>query len=150
MLMVQLHFAFSFSCADKLMQESDPFLVITLGLQPHDKAAMLVVKTKETFLLNSHQNRVQFPARNVFVLDPHHGRRDISCKPAIASRVACIKFLLLYWIYTSKHCICLFLGLPCIRTHFVGSGCRVIQITAYAFGVQTSTLPKIPYLARTL
>ena len=56
-----------------------------LGLQPRDNAAMLVVKTKEIFLLNLHQNRVQrFPAeRNAFVLDHQHGRRDVTCKPAI-------------------------------------------------------------------
>ena len=54
-----------------------------LGLQPHDQAAMLVVNTKETFLLNLHQNRVHFPAeRNAFVLEPQHGRRDVTCKPA--------------------------------------------------------------------
>ena len=54
-----------------------------LGLQPRDKAAMLVVKTKEIFLLNLHQNRVHFPAeRNAFVLDHQHGRRDVTCKPA--------------------------------------------------------------------
>ena len=47
-----------------------------LGLQPRDKAAMLVVKTKEIFLLNLHQNGVHFPAeRNAFVLDHQHGRR---------------------------------------------------------------------------
>ena len=45
---------------------------------------MLVVKTKEIFLLNLHQNRVHFPAeRNAFVLDHQHGRRDVTCKPAI-------------------------------------------------------------------
>ena len=55
-----------------------------LGLQPRDKVAMLVVNTKETFLLNLHQNRVHFPAeRNAFVLDHQHGRRDVNCKPAI-------------------------------------------------------------------
>ena len=55
------------------------------GLQPRDKAAMLVVNTKEIFLLNLHQNRVHFPAeRNAFVLDHQHGRRDVTCKPAIA------------------------------------------------------------------
>ena len=55
-----------------------------LCLQPRDKAAMLVVKTKEIFLLNLHQNRVHFPAeRNAFVLDHQHGRRDVTCKPAI-------------------------------------------------------------------
>ena len=56
-----------------------------LGLQPRDKVAMLGVNTKETFLLNLHQNRIQFPAeRNVFVLDHQHGHRDVTCKPAIA------------------------------------------------------------------
>ena len=35
---------------------------IILGLQPRDKAAMLVVNTKEIFLQNLHQNRVHFPA----------------------------------------------------------------------------------------
>ena len=55
-----------------------------LGLQPRDKAAMLVVITKEIFLLNLHQNRVHFPVeRNAFVLDHQHGRRDVTCKPAI-------------------------------------------------------------------
>ena len=55
-----------------------------LGFQPRDKAAMLVVNTKEIFLLNLHQNRVHFPAgRNAFVLDPQHGRHDVPCKPAI-------------------------------------------------------------------
>ena len=55
-----------------------------LGLQPRDKAAMLVVNTKEIFLQNLHQNRVHFPAeRNAFVLDHQHGRRDVACKPAI-------------------------------------------------------------------
>ena len=45
---------------------------------------MLVVNTKETFLLNLHQNRVHFPAeRNAFVFEPQHGRRDVTCKPAI-------------------------------------------------------------------
>ena len=54
-----------------------------LGLQPRDKAAMLVVKTKEIFLLNLHQNRVHFQAeRNAFVLDHQHGLRDVTCKPA--------------------------------------------------------------------
>ena len=44
---------------------------------------MLVVNTKETFLLNLHQNRVHFPAgRNAFVLDPQHGRCDVTCTPA--------------------------------------------------------------------
>ena len=47
---------------------------------------MLVVNTKETFLLILHQNRVHFPEeRNAFVLDPQHGRRDVTYKPAIAS-----------------------------------------------------------------
>ena len=55
-----------------------------LGLQPRDKAAILVVNTKEIFLLNLHQNEVHFPAeRNAFVLDHQHGRRNVTCKPAI-------------------------------------------------------------------
>ena len=55
-----------------------------LGLQPRDKAAMLVVNTKKIFLQNLHQNRVHFPAeRNSFVLDHQHGRRDVTCKPAM-------------------------------------------------------------------
>ena len=62
----------------------------TLGLQPGDKVATLVVNTKECFLLNLHQNRVHFPVeRNAFVLDHQHGHRDVTCKPAI---------LWLYWI----------------------------------------------------
>ena len=56
-----------------------------LGLQPRDKAAMLVLNTKEIFLQNLHQNRVHFPAeRNAFVLDHQHGLRDVTCKPAIS------------------------------------------------------------------
>ena len=55
-----------------------------LALQPRDKAAMLVVSTKEIFLLNLHQNRVHFPAeRNAFVLDHQYGRRDVTYKPTI-------------------------------------------------------------------
>ena len=55
-----------------------------LGLQPRDHAAMLVVNTKEIFGQNLHQNRVHFPAeRNAFVFDHQHGRRDVTCKPAI-------------------------------------------------------------------
>ena len=55
-----------------------------LGLQPRDKAAMLVVNTKEIFWQNLHQNRIHFPVeRNAFVLDHQHGRRDVTCKPAI-------------------------------------------------------------------
>ena len=47
---------------------------------------MLVVNTKETFLLHLHQNRVHFPAeRNACAFDPQHGRRDFACKPAIVS-----------------------------------------------------------------
>ena len=58
--------------------------MLILGLQPRDKAAMLVVNTKEIFLQNLHQNRVHFPAeRNSFVFDHQHGRRDVTCKPAI-------------------------------------------------------------------
>ena len=57
---------------------------VILGLQPRDKAAMLVVNTKEILLPNLHQNRVHFPAeRDPFVLDYQHGRRDVTCKPAI-------------------------------------------------------------------
>ena len=63
-------------------------LCIILGLQPRDKAAMLVVNTKQIFLLNLHQNRIHFPAeRNAFVLDHQHGRRDVTCKPAIGIRI---------------------------------------------------------------
>ena len=55
-----------------------------LGLQLSDKAAMLVVNTKEIFLLNLHQNRVHFPAeKNAFVLDHQLGSRDVTRKPAI-------------------------------------------------------------------
>ena len=55
-----------------------------LRLQPRDKAAMLVVNTKEIFLQNLHQNRVHFPAeRNSFVFDHQHGCRDVTCKQAI-------------------------------------------------------------------
>ena len=69
------------------VRESQNLIVIylyILDLQPRDKAAMLVVNTKEIFLQNLHQNRVHFPAeRNAFVLDHQHGRRDVTCQPAI-------------------------------------------------------------------
>ena len=57
-----------------------------LGLQPRDKAAMLRVNTIEFFLKNLHENRVKLPEeRNAFVLDLQYGRRDVTCKPAMAS-----------------------------------------------------------------
>ena len=43
---------------------SESYDMFILGLQPRDKAAMLVVNTKEIFLLNLHQNRVHFPVKN--------------------------------------------------------------------------------------
>ena len=55
------------------------YAVSILGLQPRDKAAMLVVNTKETFPLNLRQNRVHLPAERIaFVLDRQHGRRDVT------------------------------------------------------------------------
>ena len=67
-----------------MIPQIDHTTPLILGLQPRDKAAMLVVITKEIFLLNLHQNRVHFPAeRNAFVLDHQHGRRDVTCKPAM-------------------------------------------------------------------
>ena len=57
-----------------------------LGLQPREKAAMLKVNTIEFFLQNLHENRVKLPEeRNDFVLDLQYGRRDVTCKPAMAS-----------------------------------------------------------------
>ena len=42
-------------------------------------------KQKKLFSKNLHENRVLFPEeRNAFVLDHQHGRRDITCKPAIS------------------------------------------------------------------
>ena len=47
---------------------------------------MLKVNTIEFFLKNLHENRVKLPEeRNAFVLDLQYGRRDVTCKPAIAS-----------------------------------------------------------------
>ena len=41
-------------------------------------------KQKKLFWKNLHENRVLFPGeRNAFVLDHHHGHRDVTCKPAI-------------------------------------------------------------------
>ena len=60
-----------------------PFQTFSWFTTARDKVAMLVVNTKETLLLNLHQNRVHFPAeKNAFVIDPQHGRRDVTCKPA--------------------------------------------------------------------
>ena len=78
--------------------------ILILGLQQRDKAAMLVVNTKEIFLLNLHQNIVHFPAeRNAFVLDHQHGRRDVTCKPAIeliTGNKNCVK----YHLKTTQGC----------------------------------------------
>ena len=53
-----------------------------LGLQPRDKAAMLVVNRKKLFSKNFHENRVKFlEERNAIVPDHQHGRRDVTCKP---------------------------------------------------------------------
>ena len=52
---------------------------------------MLVVNTEEIFWQNLHQNRVHFPLeRNAFVFDPQHGRRDVTCKPAIVFILCCL------------------------------------------------------------
>ena len=41
-------------------------------------------KEKNISSKNLHENRVSFPEeRNAFVLDHQHGRRDVTCKPAI-------------------------------------------------------------------
>ena len=56
----------------------------SVSFQPRDKAAMLGIRTIEFFSKNLHENRVYFPEeRNAFVLDYQHGRRDVTCKPAI-------------------------------------------------------------------
>ena len=69
---------------DKPFYHTKIKIVSILGLQPRDKAAMLAVNTKEIFVLNLHQNRVHFRAeRSSFVLYHQHGRRDVTCKPAI-------------------------------------------------------------------
>ena len=47
---------------------------------------MLRVNTIEFFSKNLHENRVKLPEeRNAFVLDLQYGRRDLPCKPAMAS-----------------------------------------------------------------
>ena len=77
----------------RLAQKTTPLPPTNVGfpilrLQPRDKAAMLVVNTKEIFLQNLHQNRVHFPAeRNSFVFDHQHGCRDVTCKQAIAQMI---------------------------------------------------------------
>ena len=57
-------------------------VTIILGLQPHDKAAMLVVNTIQSFFCM----KIEFSSQwkeNVSVLDHQHGHCDITCKPAI-------------------------------------------------------------------
>ena len=52
-------------------------------------------KKKEFVSKNLHENRVWFPEeRNAFVLDHLHGRRDVTCKPAIALVYFVSRFLL--------------------------------------------------------
>ena len=47
---------------------------------------MLKVNTIEYFLKNLHENRVELPEERIaFVLDLKYGRRDVTCKPAMAS-----------------------------------------------------------------
>ena len=63
-------------------------------LQPSDKAAMLDVK-KRIFHEEFTWKRVKFQEEtNAFVLDHHHGRRDVTCKPAIALVYFVSRFLL--------------------------------------------------------
>ena len=61
------------------MSLSRVILLYFLGLQPHDKAAMLVVYNR-TFAGRIY---LKIEERNAFVLDHQHGRRDVTCKPAI-------------------------------------------------------------------
>ena len=53
--------------------------LIILGMQPCWGSI-----EQNFFSKNLHENRIQFPEeRNPFVLDRQHGRRDVTCKPAI-------------------------------------------------------------------
>ena len=58
-----------------------------LGLQPRDKAAMLVVLVVNAIerLLEEFRRKWSLVPRGekCFVLDQQHGRRDVTCKPAI-------------------------------------------------------------------
>ena len=95
--------------------QADKGVFSILGLQPRDKAAMLVVNTKEIFLLNLHQNRVHFPAeRNAFVLDHQHGRRDVTCKPAMDEKS--IRTVLVPMFVTMKMHIIIGKGSDSVRT----------------------------------
>ena len=50
---------------------------------------------KEFFTKNLHESRVKFQEEtNAFVLDHHHGRRDVTCKPAIALVYFVSRFLI--------------------------------------------------------
>ena len=55
-----------------------------LGLQPRDKAAMLGQYNRIVFSNDLNENGGYFPEkRHAFVLDPQHGRCDVTCKPAV-------------------------------------------------------------------
>ena len=59
-------------------------MVVMLGLQSHDKAAMLVVNTINNVLQNLYEYGFYFLVEtNNFVRDHQHGRSDDACKPAM-------------------------------------------------------------------
>ena len=61
------------------MSLSRVILLYFLGLQPRDKAAMLMVYNR----IFARRIYLKIEERNAFVLDHQHGRRDVTCKPAI-------------------------------------------------------------------
>ena len=65
------------------MSLSRVILLYFLGLQPRDKAAMLVVYNR--IFARRIYLKIEFSSqeRQAFVLDHQHGRCDVTCKPAI-------------------------------------------------------------------
>ena len=61
------------------MSLSRVVLLYFLGLQPRDKAAMLVVYNR----IFARRIYLKIEERNAFVLDHQHGRRDVTCKSVI-------------------------------------------------------------------
>ena len=61
------------------MSLSRVILLYFLGLQPRDKAAMLVVYNR----IFARRIYLKIEERNALVLDHQHGRHDVTCKPAI-------------------------------------------------------------------
>ena len=79
------------------MSLSRVILLYFLGLQPRDKAAMLVVYNR--IFSRTIYMKIEFSSqeRNAFVLDHQHGGREVTCKPAIRGTNSYSSYYWLEW-----------------------------------------------------